>query len=119
MTSIGSSDVVPEWGDEERHLFHASVLEAIANFKSPTAYLYHHMPSAAEKKAFLEHLLMTFPAQDDVIYCFDTLIPSVGQDNIGLTNPLVFHVVASEFGDGSSIKPPPGEDLSRDLQEIL
>ena len=59
---------------------------------------------------------MTFPLQDDVIYCFDTPIPSVEQENIGVTMPRVFHVAAFTFGDGSSIKPPPGEALSRELQ---
>ena len=93
MTSIGSSDVVPEWGvptlgpadfgNEERLLFHESVLEALANFKSPTADLCHHMPCAAEKNSFLEHLLMRVPLQDDVIYCFDTPIPSVEQEKLG------------------------------------
>ena len=67
------------------------------NFKSPTAYLYHHMPGAAEKNAFLEHLLMTFPLQDDEIYCFDASIASVEQDKLGVTLPCVFNVAAVEL----------------------
>ena len=51
------------------------------------------MPCAAEKNSFLEHLLMIFPLQDDVIYCFDTPIPSVEQEKLGVTLPCVFHVV--------------------------
>jgi hypothetical protein len=92
MASTGSPDVVLEWGaptlglvdfgNEERRLLHESVLEALANCKRPTAYLYHHMPCAAEKKASLEHLLLTFPLQDDVIYCLDTPIPSVEQEKL-------------------------------------
>jgi hypothetical protein len=41
------------------------------------------MPCAAEKNAFLDHILMTFALQDDVIDCFDTPIPSVEQEKLG------------------------------------
>ena len=110
MTSIGSSYVVPEWGvptpgpadfgNEERRLLHESVLEALANFKKPNRVV---VPSHALRRR--EECLPRAPPHElpclqyDVIYCFDTPIPSVEQDKLGVTLPCVFHVAEfSNFG---------------------
>ena len=122
------SEAVPEWAMDSaqpqddnapKHVLNEAVLSAVAEFKNPTAYFLKHMPTSAEKKAFLQHLITEFPMQSDVVYCFDKHIPSVEKEKIGQTLPTVLHIASFAVGDGCSMKPSCGEELCRELQGFL
>ena len=69
---------------------------------------------------FMEWLWQEFPETDDAVFSYQSVLPSIAEDEVASTLPLVVHVSTLGFTAQCTLKPPLGMDLAlRLVQQFL
>ena len=85
----------------------------LAEFDGPVQYLEHHLKTTEDLNAFEEHLWLTFPELDTIVYHHASLLPPVLDGDLAVTPALPLHLCAFGFQRIHSNKPPPVANSSR------
>lgn len=98
----------------------ASMEECLKTFGGPSQYLTKVLESKPNYTDFMEWLWQEFPEAEDAVFSFQSVLPSISEDEIASSLPLVVHVGTLGFTPQCTLKPPLGQELAmRLVQQFL
>ena len=91
---------------------------ALKTHGSPSRYLSEVLKEKSDAQNFLDWLWHTFPEKPDLLYNYESALPSLHTETeMGESLPLRLHVSTLGFDVACSVKPPCGPDLAMELVE--
>lgn len=112
------AEVICESEDVKFQLL-ASMEQALRHFGGPSQYLTNVLETKESYQDFMTWLWDEFPESEDAVFSYQAALPTVTEEEVSHSLPLIVHVSALGFTQDCTLtKPPCGSELALRMAEL-